>query len=338
MKEALSFDDVMLVPAYSEVHSRSAIDTTVSFKTNSSSFTFSHPLIPANMKTIVSPRLAIESRSLNGLTLLHRFCPIAEQFEMFDPKVDAEHVGFSLGVQKEDRVNAVELYKNGVRIFCIDIAHGDSKLCLDMVRFVKDHCPEALVIAGNIATGAAARRLWAAGADVVKSSVGGGSICLTRIETGNGVPLFSALQDIAAERVKLRTESVPGLMGIIADGGIRNSGDCVKSLCFADMVMCGNMFAGCEETPGESQVIDGITYKAYHGSSTHKSDHIEGVKALVKSKGKFKTLVKTAMEGIRSGCSYQGVNSILELQDNPEFVRITSAGKQESGAHDVFVL
>ncbi len=334
--EKLCFDDVMLVPQHSEIISRSAISTSVSFTDSNKSFTFEHPLIPANMKTIVSPRLVSENRMLGGLTILHRFQSLEDQLATFRTKLDSRHIGFSLGVKEEDRAFAQILYKAGARIFCIDIAHGDCKACIDMIHYVRSIAPDALLIAGNIATGEAAMRLWQAGADFVKASVGGGSICLTRIETGNGVPLFSSLVDIAETKAY---HPLPGkIQGIIADGGIRTAGDCVKSLCLADMVMCGNLFAGCQETPGQEEIHNGVSYKAYHGSSTHKSNHVEGVKALVKTKGKFKDILKSTLEGIRSGCSYQGVDNLSSLKENPEFCRITSAGKHESGAHDVLVI
>jgi IMP dehydrogenase len=124
-------------------------------------------------------------------------------------------------------------------------------------------------------------------------------------------------------------------MYIIADGGIKSAGDVVKALCFADMVMVGNVFAGCEETPGKTLVIDKIAYKEYVGSSTHKTNHIEGVAALVPAKGSYHSVLTKMLEGLRSGCSYQGAHSLKELRDNPEFIRITNAGLKESHPHDV---
>ena len=123
----------------------------------------------------------------------------------------------------------------------------------------------------------------------------------------------------------------------IADGGIKNAGDVVKALCFADMVMVGNLFAGCEETPGQVMSIDGRSYKEYVGSSTHKTNHIEGVAAIVHTKGAYKDILTKLLEGLRSGCSYQGAHNLEELRDNPEFIRITNAGLKESHPHDVII-
>lgn len=155
------------------------------------------------------------------------------------------------------------------------------------------------------------------------------STCSTRVETGNGVPQFHALLEISTVR-----KGRP----LIADGGLKSAGDAVKALCFADAVMAGNLFAGCAEAPGNKTFIKGKAYKAYNGSSTHKPGHIEGVEALVPIVGPFKKTLDSLMDGVKSGCSYQGVSSVKELQAKPQFVRITSAGLQESKPHDVILL
>lgn len=125
--------------------------------------------------------------------------------------------------------------------------------------------------------------------------------------------------------------------GLIADGGIRRSGDIVKALCFADAVMLGNILAGTDEAPGETVTINGTTYKQYNGSSTHKSNHVEGVMAYVPLKGSVVPIVEKLAEGIRSGCSYQGVTNLIDLKDNPEFVEVTNAGIIENHPHDVII-
>jgi IMP dehydrogenase/GMP reductase len=166
------------------------------------------------------------------------------------------------------------------------------------------------------------------------------SLCSTRIETGNGVPQLTALSDIADMRKKLTTISqgeynpqIQNPIFIIADGGIKNAGDCVKALCFADMVMTGSLFAGSDETPGEILQIDGAAYKSYVGSSTHKTNHIEGVASIVKKKGSAKDIITKLCEGIRSGLSYQGVSNLTDLKKDPQFLRITNAGLKESHPH-----
>jgi IMP dehydrogenase len=232
-----------------------------------------------------------------------------------------------------------------------------------MCLYISNKYPQILLIAGNVATGSAAKRLWQVGADIVKVGVGPGSLCTTRIETGNGVPQLTALMDVYTAKKDLekelynktakKTNNIEWLttdqlaqsniikirkLMIMADGGIKSAGDIVKALCFADLVMIGNMFAGTEESPGTTIIRDGIAYKEYVGSSTHKTNHIEGVEAIVPYKGKFTDILTKILEGIKSGCSYQGVSSLLELREDPQFIRITNAGLKESNHHDVRVI
>lgn len=353
-REGLTFDDVLLVPQYSELSSRALVDLSVKIK----NFTFKHPIVPANMKTITGPELALENSDLGGLSILHRFMPIEEQVKIAK-KMTLYHDYFavSIGVQSVDKENIKQFVDVGVKIFCIDVAHGDSKLTVDMCQWIRNNYPDVLIIAGNVATGSAAKRLWQAGANVVKVGIGPGSLCTTRVETGNGVPQLTALIDVFEARKDLyfnkllsenNTSSVSASTYnsvyhkeynhfIIADGGIKRAGDIVKALCFADMVMAGNIFAGCDETPGETIIMNGVSYKNYVGSSTHKTNHIEGVAAMVPTKGKFLDILTKLLEGLRSGCSYQGSTNLQELKDNPTFIKITNAGLKESHPHSVIL-
>lgn len=341
IREGLTFDDVLLVPQHSSVVSRSEVDISVRW----GGLHFEHPIIPANMKTVTGKEMALEIIKSGGLAILHRFMEPHEQLAIVEDIIDDhgnERLAVSVGVKPNDREMVERFWREGIRIICIDIAHGDSEQCLEMTKWIKDHRPDMLVIAGNVATGPAAERLWRAGADVVKVGVGPGSLCTTRIETGNGVPQLTALMDVSLVRKRLTELNTPDERihhptYIIADGGIKSAGDVVKALCFADMVMVGNVFAGCEETPGKTMVIDKIAYKEYVGSSTHKTNHIEGVAALVPCKGSYKSVLDKLLEGLRSGCSYQGASSLKELRDNPEFIRITNAGLKESHPHDVII-
>lgn len=342
IREGLTFDDVLLVPQHSEIISRSNIDLSIKIK----DFTFEQPIIPANMKTIIDLEMAKVVYQHGGLGILHRFMPLKEQLQIINlidltdnfNKNVFNHIGLSIGVKPEDKATVDAIVDVGVKILCIDVAHGDSAMCIDMCKYISTKHPHVLLIAGNVATGSGARRLWLAGADIVKVGVGPGSLCTTRIETGNGVPQLSALMDVAAVQKELRektynTEKFP----FIADGGIKNAGDIVKALCFADMVMAGNIFAGCDETPGHITIIGGVAYKSYVGSSTHKANHIEGVAARVPVKGKFSDILTKLLEGLRSGCSYQGADNLSELKDNPTFIKITNAGLKESHPHDVIL-
>lgn len=343
IREGLTFDDVLLVPQHSTIESRSQVDISVQW----GGLKYNHPIIPANMKTITGLEMAREIKKSGGLAIIHRFMPIREQMDIFTELThsieDCKNIAMSVGVKDEDRITTSLFHNLGVRVICVDVAHGDSQLCVNMVSWIKATYPDIFVIAGNVATGSGARRLWEAGANVVKVGVGPGSLCTTRIETGNGVPQLTALMDVQEVqrelllRDKARGNNSKRTYPFISDGGIKSAGDIVKCLCFADMVMIGNLFAGCEETPGEVRIIDGISYKEYVGSSTHKTSHVEGVAALVPSKGSYKHLLTRLLEGLRSGCSYQGAHNLDELKDNPTFIKITNAGLKESHPHDVIL-
>jgi IMP dehydrogenase len=352
IREGLTFDDVLLVPQNSTVRSRSEVDISVQW----GGLHFEHPIIPANMKTVTGKEMALEIIKSGGLAVLHRFMEPHEQFrivrEIFDDHGN-EHFAVSVGVKQHDKEMIERFWREGVRIVCIDVAHGDSEQCIEMTKWIKNSYQDMFIIAGNVATGGGAERLWRAGADAVKTGIGAGSTCSTRVETGAGVPQLTALMDVASRKYHLKHDSevwglavtsgrdettpVDSPMYIIADGGIKNAGDIVKSLCFADMIMTGNLFSGCEEAFGKRMIIDGVSYKEYVGSSTYKTNHIEGVAALVPTTGSYKSVLTKLLEGLRSGMSYQNAHNLKELQDNPEFVRITNAGLRESHPHDVIL-
>jgi len=254
IREGLTFDDVLLVPQHSTVNSRSK-DVDISVKMGKS--TFYHPIIPANMKTVTGKDMADVICHNYGLAILHRFMPAEEQLEIAEYITDIHGTtsfAVSVGVKDSDRNLITKFVNVGIGIICIDIAHGDSKQCLTAISWIKENYPHVFLIAGNVATGEGAVRLWRAGADVVKVGIGPGSLCTTRIETGNGVPQLTALMDVCEKRSQFMDKKNPKY--IIADGGIKSAGDIVKALCFSDMVMAGNLFAGCEETPGNRLTIE----------------------------------------------------------------------------------
>lgn len=341
MKTTLTYADVLLVPRYSDVTSRKNVKLTCRI----AGVPYKFPVIPANMKTIMGVEMAKAIVDAGGLAILHRFQTWEQQLEQWNRIPNAlEQVAVSIGVQDRDYGDLVVLHKKGVRIFCIDVAHGDSSLVYDMVRRIREKfsTEELTLIVGNIVTADAARRLWSAGVDAVKVGIGGGSTCSTRIETGNGYPQLSALKEVYKARKRLsklhRAQGKDRHFGIIADGGITSPGDCVKALVYADMVMAGNLFSGCNETPGEVQNHNGKAYKRYDGSSTYRTDNVEGVRSLVPSKGPALNVIKRLRDGIQSGCSYQGADSLDEFRRVAKFVRITNAGITESKPHDVSVL
>src|SRR5574339_34062 len=202
IREGLTFDDVLLVPQHSTVESRSKVDISVNWK----GFEFNHPIIPANMKTVTGMDMTVEIIRNGGLAILHRFMSPDEQISIVEDIVDmggANHFATFVGVKGQDKEMVARFSEAGVQMVCIDIAHGDSQQCSDMVCWIKSKYPNMTIIAGNVATGQGADRLWRAGADVVKVGVGPGSLCTTRIETGNGVPQLTALMDVAEAQRQL---------------------------------------------------------------------------------------------------------------------------------------
>jgi IMP dehydrogenase len=237
-------------------------------------------------------------------------------------------------------------------VLVVDTAHGHSKNVLDRVRKIKADYPDMQVIGGNIATGAAALALAEAGADGVKVGIGPGSICTTRIVTGVGVPQITAIENVVSA---LEGTGIP----VIADGGIRFSGDLSKAIAAgAHSVMMGSMFAGTEEAPGEVELYQGRTYKAYRGMGSlgamaktqGSSDRYfqdanqgaeklvpEGIEGRVPYKGPVAAIVHQLMGGLRAAMGYTGSPDMETMRTRPEFVRVTSAGMSESHVHDVSI-
>ena len=253
------------------------------------------------------------------------------------------------GVGTEERVAA--LIQAGVDVLVVDTAHGHSKGVLERIRWIKQNYPDIQVIGGNIATKAAAEALIAAGVDAVKVGIGPGSICTTRIVSGIGVPQITAIAN-AAEAAKGTR------VAVIADGGIRFSGDIVKAIAAgADCVMIGSLLAGAEEAPGEVELFQGRTYKTYRGMGSigamaqaqGSSDRYfqegadapklvpEGIEGRVPYKGPLHNVVHQLIGGLRSGMGYTGCKSVVELQTKAEFIKITAAGMRESHVHDVTI-
>ncbi len=258
-------------------------------------------------------------------------------------------VGAAVGTGGDSEARIDALAQADVDVVIVDTAHGHSQGVLDRVRWVKQHYPQLQVIGGNIATAAAARALVDAGADAVKVGIGPGSICTTRIIAGIGVPQISAVANVAEE---LRKDGIP----LIADGGIRYSGDVAKALAAgAWSVMIGSMFAGTEEAPGEVELYQGRSYKAYRGMGSlgamkqGSSDRYfqeggepdklvpEGIEGRVPYKGSMIAILHQLMGGVRSSMGYTGCANIEEMRTRPEFIRVTNAGMRESHVHDVSI-
>lgn len=333
MKEALSYDDVLLVPKFSDIESRSNIDLTSQL---SPTLTFRTPIIASPMDTVSGEAMAIKLSNLGGTAIIHRYNSIEEQCEIVRAvKRESERVGAAVGTTG-DYFQRVEALKTaGVDFICIDVAHGHHKMMHDAIKSIKEKFPFMHVMAGNVATAEAFEALQQWGADSIRVGVGGGSICSTRLQTGHGVPNITAIMDCA---------EVADSAVLIADGGIKNAGDAVKALAAgADFVMLGSVLAGTDEAPGEviDSMLHGMKMKSYRGMASReaqegwrgKSSAPEGISTMVPCKGPVENIFNDFVGNIKSGLSYSGVTKIRDLQTRAEFIRQTSLGMQESYTH-----
>ena len=362
VKEGLTFDDVLLIPAESHV-----LPNEVNLHTElAPNLKLKIPLISAGMDTVTEGAMAIAMALQGGLGVIHKNMSInAQAGEVTNVKnvivpsnvskaaVDENNrllVAAAIGVTSDTFERAEALLENGADAIVIDTAHGHSAGVLRKIKEIRDHFPNVTLIAGNIATGDAARALFDAGVDVVKVGIGPGSICTTRVVAGVGVPQITAIYDAATAA---REYHKP----IIADGGIKYSGDIVKALAAGgNAVMLGSMLSGTTEAPGEIFESDGEKYKTYrgmgsvgamaqaHGSSdryfqggVNEANKLvpEGVEARVEYKGDVSDIIFQIIGGLRSGMGYVGASTISELIENAQFVKITNAGLRESHPHDV---
>jgi IMP dehydrogenase len=336
----LTFDDVLLVPRHCQMNSRRdpQLTTTVTRRLN-----IDIPIVTANMDTITGVTMAKAMMRLGGLGILHRFMSASEQVEDVRELVSyRKHMNLtgpiaaSIGVKEEGRERADLLAREGIDIVTIDIAHGDSIMMLETLEYVKKTYPNLQVIAGNVATGEAVRRLIDAGADAVKVGIGPGSMCTTRIITGHGVPQLSAIAMCVEEAMK---HKVP----VIADGGLKNSGDIVKSFAAgASSVMVGSLVSGTLETPGElkggRKAYRGMASKAAQVSwrgELPKGMAAEGEATTVACKGSVEDVIFELTGGIRSGMTYMGVETIGDMMENSLFMEMSPSGMVESRPHGV---
>ena len=345
---ALSYDDVLLVPKYSQIGSRSEVDLSTQITPN---ITLKLPLISINMDTVTGVEMAIALGKLGGLGFLPRFdTPEIQAEKVAQVKRAGVLTAAAIGCKNGFIARAEMLVNAGADILTLDIAHGHMQKSLDATRALKQKFGDKIaIISGVVATYEGARDLFKAGADSVRVGLGPGSICTTRLVTGFGVPQVTAL--LAAARAAKEYKKT-----ILADGGTKNSGDIVKGLaCGASAVVIGSQFAGTSEAPGEIIELNGKKYKEFNGSTSIKekqkqvqkdpsekdgfyTKHVEGVEAYVLYKGPVSCVVDTMVAGMRSGLSYAGAKNISQLWKNAEFIRISSAGMKESSAHDVLLM
>ena len=339
--KAFTFSDVLIKPMYSEIESRKEVDTS----SNLGPFSLKLPIISAPMKTITGPKMAIEMRKNGGLGILHRFCSIEKAVSDFEEVKNTtglyEGIGFmdccgvSIGVQEEDKERFDRLYESGARIFCIDIANGFCKMMKNIVEWIQNKdLKDVYIIGGNVATPEGARFLTELGVNALRCGIGGGRACVTRKNTGVGIPTLYSLMTIYDE-----IENANPRPKIFGDGGIKYIGDIIKCLKYCDCVVAGSFVAGTTETPGEVfKDENGLYYKVYMGSASGENkiesgkanEYVEGIAIKVPFRGHVKHILKESVEGIRSAFSYTNSRSLTEFHKNCEFIEITSGGKAES--------
>ena len=332
-KETLTYDDVLLVPQYSDIESRKEIDigSTLDKKMH-----LDLPIISAPMDTVTTTNMTIAMGKANALGIIHRYNSIEEQCEMVKKAWEhVEHVGAAVGVVGDYLKRASRLYHNGAKVLCVDVAHGHHKLAEKAIKSIKELLNDSIhLIAGNVATLEGFNALADWGADSVRCNIGGGSICSTRIQTGHGIPGLQTIFDCAKSDRNVK---------IIADGGIRSSGDIVKALAAgANFVMLGSMLAGTDESPGDmiigalntkTKVYRGMASKEAQFDWRGRSSSNEGISTTIPYKGSVKNVLMNLSNGIQSGLSYSGCRNIKELQENAIFIKQTAAGRAESNTH-----
>ena len=345
MKEALTFDDVLLVPQKSSTPPE-MIDTSIYL---TKKIKLAIPLISAAMDTVTESKMAIAMAQAGGLGIIHKnMSDVAQAAEVKKVKAKGLLCGASVSVGETAIARAEILAKAGVDVIVIDVAHGHFIKVAETIKILKKTLPKNIVIiGGNVATGAATADLIKAGADVIKVGVGPGSICTTRVIAGIGMPQLTAIDE--AVKVAKRTGTP-----VIADGGIKYSGDIVKALAAgASAVMMGSLFAGTDEAPGKVVTVQGKKVKMYRGmgsieamgqgskdrylqdKKSKKEVVAEGVVGYVDYKGKVDNVIGQMIGGLKQGLGYCGSKNITELHKKAEFVRISPAGLKESHPHSL---
>ncbi len=349
IKEALTFDDVTLVPKYSEILP-SEVDTSIKL---TKTLKLKIPLLSSAMDTVTESKMAVAIAKAGGLGVIHRNLEIKKQvLEIKKVKKFRLLVGAAVGAGPKEFVRAKAILKEKIDMIVVDTAHGHTKKVSEIIKFIhKIKNKNTAICAGNVATAEAAKFLIKLGVDVIKVGIGPGSICTTRLVAGIGVPQLSAILSV---RNGIKNKNVK----IISDGGIKYSGDLAKAFAAgADAVMIGSLFAGTDETPGKLVKKNGKLFKSFRGMGSvgamnkgsadryfqSKQKDIskyvpEGVEGFVKYKGKVNATIYKLIGGLKSSMGYLGSKQIKYLRDKPKFVKITKAGFYESMVHNVDVI
>lgn len=343
-KDSLTYDDISIIPDYSGIETRSLCDTS----TKIGHYELNVPLVSSPMDTITGVDMCIQLARLGGIGVLHRFQSIEEQVGLcydIEAEIREQYIAaIGVGANGKNRFDSLMGYTN-VKGVCIDVAHGDHNLVVDMIEYIKTEFEDIHVMAGNIVTKSGAKRLTEAGADSLRVGIGNGSMCETRIRAGVGVPQATAINNIYNYTNSLDIESPY----IIADGGCKTVGDIPKAIALgADAVMVGSLFAGTKETPGSiskmGQWPNEQLYKKYQGSASidskiargEETKNVEGNSKITPYKGKVIRIVNDIQDGMKSAMSYVGAETIPNFMNKATFCRVTQAGQLEAKPHGLY--
>lgn len=336
-KESLCFDDILLVPQHSSISSRFDIDLDM----NECSF----PIVSSPMDTVTDWKMAAAIAKSGGIGVIHRYMNTAERINQAMMAIDEAgqnglaryKIGVAISAKEALDTQFIEdLIHIGILWVCIDTANGHGDACIYAVKSLKSRYPILKLMAGNVATPEGFAALSNVGADAVRVGIGGGATCTTRIVSGHGVPTLQSIIDCYEIKNKLNLSTL-----IVADGGIKTTGDIVKSFAAgADLVMLGSMLAGTDEAPGEA--IDG--FKVFRGMASLEAQNdwrgavsvAEGIATKIPLKGPVEHVIAQIRGGIGSGCSYSGVNKLSELAENAEYTVVSSLSMGESKPHALY--
>jgi len=368
--QAFTFDDFIIVPQYSKIKSRKDPD----ISTNIPGFKYNIPIVASPMNTVTEAEMIITMAKLGGVGVLHRYMSVASQLEIVQevyerlsdaglPSVmDGTPLFYAaVGANGDVEERVIALSEAGVRGFCVDVANGHNELSVLAVRAIRRLNPEARIMAGNVCTFGGAHRLAEAGANSIRVGIGPGSMCTTRQVTGHGVPQLSAIEDCAKIKSIEGVQEVCGSLkaaknhgyhtvfpdvAIVADGGIKRSGDIIKALAIgADAVMLGSLLAGTQETPGEWLDEEDGLYKYYHGMASEAGrarwftkaktgSPPEGVSKKILYRGRSaEKVIQSLCSSVKVGLSFSGARTVPELQEKARWRRISPAGFIEGTPH-----
>lgn len=329
----LCFDDILMIPQHSNIESRKDVKLSMNLGTD---IVLGFPVIASPMDTVCEVDMAVAIGKHGGLGIIHRFMPIQEQIRQVKVASKTVTVGAAVGAKGSYLYDAERLVDAGASVILIDTANGHSQYAIDAVKNLNKLFKDIHIMAGNVSTYEGFKALAKAGANSIRVGIGGGSVCTTRLVSGHGMPTLSSILDIVEMRDKTKYSNV----AIIADGGIRTSGDMVKAFAAgADAVMLGSMLAGTDETPGSIIIDETGKYKSFRGMASAEANIgkdvavSEGISTRVRYKGNVSDIFKDIAGGLGSGCSYSGVNKLKYLHENAMFIEVSSNTNGENKPH-----